>query len=118
MTVPISRTLRRRREIEVPLAEAEVSQFHLLLDRGRAVLKVEFTDTDGRLADMEGWVLRGQVLNQALNRAPSGGSNLASLRDNLNWIVNRIENVEGLKEQLQGNGQLRVVKNPRVLFDD
>lgn len=110
--IPVTRQIQRRQPIQVDLTGADATGFHLLIEQQVAVIEVSFYDAQDQVMDREWWIVRGGALNNAMNRAPNGGSTLAAIVDNLQWVVDTVENTPGRKEQLIENGQLVVSASP------
>lgn len=115
--VDISSTVTKKRLVQVDLVEAKVTDAYFIMSRDRVVLSIDFITPEGKIGKREHWRVKGDALNRALGDAPVGTSLLGALGKGLNDIVDRVENTEGLKDQLVATGELKIFSDARVSLE-
>ena len=112
--VDINSTIVKKRFVELALTEANVTDAFFIMSRNRAVLTVEFITDTGKIGKTEHWMVKGDTLRRALNDIPVGVNLLGALGRGLNDIVGRVENTEGLKDDLIESGELKLYSSAEV----
>ena len=105
--VTVSKAGTRVESTPVTITVARILQFMFDFEQSRAFILIGFMDNASEVG-RELWVANGPTFAAAMNRAPVGGSGLAVIKEQMQYIVNAVENTPGKKEQLMADGELLV----------
>lgn len=106
--VIISKAMTRRVAENVTATKAHIVGFAADFGRSIVQIEVQFRGANDAVYDRELWLVKGADIVAALNRSPVGGSGLAVMQEALEWIVDKVENTAGKKQQLIDDGDLIV----------